>query len=47
MNDAEDDNKCRNLRSVTNMVREGENMRCKDYIKHVEATTSLEFMSKR
>ena len=46
-NDAEDDNKGRNSRSVTSMVTEGESMKCKAYIKHVEDATSLEFMSKR
>ena len=29
------------------MVIEGENMKCKAYIKHVEDATSLAFMSKR
>ena len=47
MNDAEDDNKRRNSRSVTSMVTEGENIRSKYYIKHVEDATTLAFMSKR
>ena len=35
-----------NFESVTSMVTEGENMRYKDYIKHVEDATTLTFMSK-
>ena len=46
-NDVEDDNKHINYRSVTSMVTDGENMRYKDYIRHVEAATTLAFMSKR
>ena len=46
-NDVEDNNNHINSRSVTSMVIEGENMRYKDYIKHVEDATTLTFMSKR
>ena len=39
--------RAKNFRSVTSMVTEGENMKCKSYIKHVEDATSVAFMSKR
>ena len=46
-NDAKDANKHRNSRSVTHMVTEEEDMKCKAYIWHGEDGISLEFMLKR